>query len=280
MTVYSSLRKPSSGLQDLFRVLLSHRTLIKEMIWREIVGRYKGSFLGLAWSFFNPLLMLVIYTFVFSTVFRSKWPGIGEEATTADFAVIFFAGLIVHGFVSECVNRAPGLITAHASYVKKVVFPLEILAVVICGSALFHTCVSVLVLMLGELVLSANLPWTVVLFPVAMLPLILGVVGITWFLASLGVYVKDIGQVTGMLMTILLFLSPIFFPVGAMPAAIQPLMKFNPLVFFLDAARSTLILGQGPDWGAWVLNLVIGMVIMWLGYFWFQRTRAGFSDVL
>lgn len=254
--------------------------LIVQMVKREVIGRYRGSMIGLAWSFFNPLLMLAIYTFVFSVIFQTRWAGIGEEQSRTDFAIIFFAGLIVYGLVAECINRAPTIVVSNVNYVKKVVFPLEILPLVACGSALFHMLVSVIVLLLAELLFAHQLPWTVLLFPVVLVPLLLSVAGISWFLSALGVFVRDITQVTAMLTTMLLFLSPIFFPASAMPAELKIWMTLNPLVYFLDEARNTLIYGVAPDPTDWLVATCISAFVAWLGFAWFQKSRRAFADVL
>lgn len=264
---------------ELIQSLQRNRQLIFKMTQRDVVGRYSGSMLGLAWSFFNPLLMLVIYTFVFSVVFKSRWSaGIGESKT--DYAMLLFTGMIVHGLFAECVNRAPTLILANVNYVKKVIFPLEILPWVALGSALFHAVISLVVLLLLQLLLNQNMPWTVVLFPLVLLPLILATMGIAWFLASLGVYVRDIGQITGIFTTALLFLSCVFYPLSSLPEKYQYLMKFNPLAYIIEESRNTLIFGQIPNFGLWSIYMIIGIVIAWLGFAWFQRTRGGFSDVI
>src|SRR5450830_236429 len=189
-----------------------HRHLIVQMTKREILGRYKGSIMGLAWSFFNPVLMLTVYTFFFSVVFKSGWTAIpGSPESKASFAVILFVGMIVHGFFAEVVNRGPSIILSNVNYVKKVVFPLEILPWVTVASALFHTLISLLVLLVVQVLISQNLPWTTLFFPLILLPLILASLGFAWFLAAMGVYARDIGQVTGVFTSVLMFLSPVFY---------------------------------------------------------------------
>ena len=259
--------------------LWRNRSLIATLVKREVVGRYRGSIMGLAWSFFNPLLMLVIYTFVFSVVFKARW-GTGGEESKADFAILLFVGMIVHGLFAECVNRAPGLILANVNYVKKVIFPLEILPWVAFGSALFHTAISLVVLLLVQLILSQQMPWTVILFPFILVPLAFATMGFAWFLAALGVYVRDIGQITGMFTTALLFLSPVFYPISVLPIQYQGWMQFNPLAFIIGEGRNTLIFGQLPDFGHWAVMFAAGLFTAWMGFAWFQKTRRGFADVL
>lgn len=246
---------------------------------REVIGRYKGSALGLLWSFFTPVLMLVVYTFVFSVVFKARW-GTGEEESRSTFAVVLFAGLIVHGLFAEVLNRAPGLILGNVNYVKKVVFPLEILPVISMGAALFHTLVSLLVLLAAFVFLNGHVQWTVVFLPLVFLPLIVFALGVAWFLASLGVYLRDVGQVIGLLTTILMFLSPIFYPVTALPERFQSWILANPLTFIIEQARAVLVWGKMPAFGGLGLYAAIASVVAWAGFAWFQKTRKGFADVL
>lgn len=255
-----------------------NRSLITTMVKREVAGRYRGSVMGIAWSFFNPLLMLVIYTFVFSVIFKARW-GIAHESKT-DFAIILFVGLIVHGLFAECVNRAPGLILSNVNYVKKVIFPLEILPWVTFGSTLFHTTINLVVLLSAQLILARQMPWTVIIFPLILLPLVFATMGFAWFLAALGVYVRDIGQVTGMFTTVLMFASAVFYPISALPGPYQIWLQWNPLAFIIEEGRKSLIFGQLPDIGRWGIMLAAGMLIGWAGFAWFQRTRRGFADVL
>lgn len=268
-----------ASVLELFGSMLRNRQLIYKMTQRDVVGRYSGSMLGLAWSFFNPLLMLVIYTFVFSVIFKSRW-GISANESKTDYAILLFAGMIMHGLFAECINRAPTLILANVNYVKKVIFPLEVLPWVALGSALFHALISFVVLLLLQLLLNHSMPWTVVLFPLVLLPLLLSTMGFAWFLASLGVYVRDIGQITGIFTTALLFLSCVFYPLSSLPEKYQYLMKFNPLAYIIEQSRNTLIFGRIPSFWQWAVYVAASVVVAWLGFAWFQHTRRGFSDVV
>jgi lipopolysaccharide transport system permease protein len=262
----------------LFASLWDNRDLIMQLTRREVLSRYRGSILGLAWSFFNPLLMLVVYTFVFSIVFNARW-GPSDESQ-ADFAIVLFVGLIIHGLFAECLNRAPGLILANVNYVKKVVFPLEILPWVAAGSALFHSAVSVAVLLAAQLVVQHALAWTIVFLPIVLLPLLFATMGLAWFLSSIGVYVRDIGQTIGIFTMVLLFLSPIFYPIDALPEKYRILLLLNPLTPVIGDARRVLIWGQAPDWAGLMVYASASFAVAWLGFWWFQRTRRGFADVV
>jgi lipopolysaccharide transport system permease protein len=255
-----------------------NRRLILTLTRREVLGRYRGSALGLAWSFFNPILMLAVYTFVFSVVFRARW--IGASESRVEFAIILFAGLMVFTFFSECVTRAPGLVIANANYVKKVVFPLEVLPVVTLASALFHGAVSLLVWLVFFGATFGAPPATAMLLPVVLLPLLAFTLGLSWLLTSLGVYLRDVGHVVGIATPALMFLSPVFFPISALPEAVRPLILLNPLTLVIEHVREVLIFGRIPSMPLLAAQFVVSGLVMWLGFAWFQRTRKGFADVL
>lgn len=258
--------------------LVRNRGLIASLVRREVVGRYRGSMLGILWSFFNPVLMLVVYTFAFSVVFQARWPG-GSGSKT-EFALILFAGLMVFNLFSECVTRAPALVVSNVNYVKKVVFPLEVLPWVVLGSALFHLLISVAVWLIFYGLFFGMPTAGVLLLPVVLLPLVALVMGLAWLLASLGVFLRDVGQVVGVVTTALLFLSPIFYPVAMLPEAYQSVMHLNPLTPVVEQARDILIWHRGIDWLLWAKSLAFSLLVAWLGFAWFQKTRKGFADVL
>lgn len=258
--------------------LWRNRSLIKGLTQREVIGRYRGSTLGILWSFFNPVFMLLVYTFVFSVVFKARWHA-GSDSKT-EFALILFAGLITFNLFAECINRAPNLVLTNANYVKKVVFPLEVLPWVVLFSSLFHMAISLLVWLTAYTVLFGVPHASILLLPFVLLPLALLVMGLSWFLAALGVYVRDVGQFIGILTTVLMFMSPVLYPVTALPEEYQDYLLFNPLTPAIEQARKILYWGDSPDW--WLLGAytAIAAVISWLGFAWFQKTRKGFADVL
>jgi len=267
-----------TSIRELFLSQWRNRHLIVQLTKRDVLGRYRGSIMGLTWSFFNPLIMLTVYTFVFSVVFKARWSVAGEDKI--NFAIILFVGLIAYNLFAECINRAPGLILSNSNYVKKVVFPLEVLPSVALGSALFHAAVSLTVLLAAQLIINQRLPWTVVIFPVILLPLLLATMGFAWVLSALGVYVRDIGQVTTIFTTILMFLSPLFYPLSALPKQYQVWLAFNPLTFIIEQGRNVLIFGKTPDWTLWTVALAGSLPVCAAGFWWFQKTRKGFADVL
>lgn len=272
------MRNFAATPKEMFASLWRNRDLIWASAKREVLGRYRGSVMGLLWSFFNPLFMLIVYTFVFSVVFNARWHA-GSESKT-DFALILFAGLMVFNLFSECINRAPGLILSNVNYVKKVVFPLEILPFVTLLSALFHSAISLGVWVLAYILLVGVPHATVLYLPLIILPFMLLTMGLSWALASLGVYLRDIAQVIGIFTTALMFLSPIFYPVTALPEAYRHILYLNPLTFVIEEVRTVLFYGQMPDFLPLGLFWLAATLVAWLGFAWFQKTRKGFADVL
>lgn len=235
--------------------------------------------MGLVWSFAHPILLLVIYTLVFSVVFKARW-GTSEPESKAQFAVLLFVGMIVHGLFSDTLIRAPNLMLGNVNFVKKIIFPLEILPVVAMGASLFHATVSILVLAGALLLLNGSLPWTALLLPLVLLPLIVLSLGASWILASLGVFLRDVAQPIGLAMTLLLFASPVFYPLSALPDWIQPWLMLNPLTFIIEQARAVLIYGELPHTVGLLIYSLTAFAIGWCGYVWFQKTRKGFANVL
>ncbi len=269
-----------TSLAGLGKSLWNNHQLISQMTKREVIGRYKGSTMGLAWSFFNPVFMLVVYTFVFSEIFKSRWGGNGGDESKTQFAVLLFVGMIVFTLFSEVLNRAPVLILSNINYVKKVVFPLEILPVISMGAALFHSLISVGVLLAAFVLFNGYLHWTVILVPLVFLPLVFLALGLSWILASLGVFLRDVGQTIGIVTSVLMFLSPVFYPISAVPERFRPFIMANPLTFIIEQAREVLVWGHTPDWAGLGAYTLAATVIAWGGFAWFQKTRKGFADVL
>ena len=259
--------------------LWRHRRLAIQMTKREVIGRYRGSVLGLAWSFFNPVLMLIVYTFFFAVIFKSRWGGAGSDSKT-EFAVILFVGMIVHALFAEILNRAPRVVLDNSNYVKKVVFPIEILPVIGIGVALFHSVVSLFVLLIAFFIFNGFLNWTAVFIPIVIFPLVVLSLGAAWFLAALGVYLRDVSQTIGLFTTVLMFLSPVFYPATSLPEAVRPWLLANPLTFIIEQARDVMIWGKLPNFQGLAVYLICSVFIAWLGYAWFQKTRKGFADVL
>lgn len=257
----------------------THRQLLWQLARRDIAMRYRGTMGGFAWSLFMPLLMLGVYTLVFSVVFKARWP-LPDDQPQGQFAVILFAGLMVHGLAAEVLNRAPTTITAQVNYVKKVVFPLSLLPVVPMMTALFHLAFSVAILLGAGLWLKGTVPLTSLWLPLVLLPYCIGLLGAAWMLAALGVFLRDIGQIVGLIVTVLLFLSPIFFPPEALPEAWRPYLLLNPLTLIIEQVRDVLLWGKLPDFRALGLYSIGALALAFVGKWFFQKTRKGFADVL
>jgi lipopolysaccharide transport system permease protein len=266
----------------IFLSFWQYRVLIKHMVLREVASRYKGSLLGLLWSVINPILMLSVYTFFFSVVFQSRWSGLSNMGSGSkfEFAIVLYAGLLVFNFFSECISRAPSLILSNTNYVKKVVFPLEILPWVSLGSALFHLLIGFIVILVFIALAGMPLHLSALLFPFVLLPLVPMIMGLSWLLSSLGVFFRDVGQIIGMVLTALMFLSPIFYPTSALPDSLQSLLYWNPLTFVIEQSRNVLIWGALPDLSGFVIYSSIALSFAWLGLLVFKAMRSGFADVL
>lgn len=258
--------------------LMKHRELLWALVKRDFIGRYKGSMLGVVWSLFNPLLMLAIYTIVFSVAFKAKW-GAGEESKVA-FAITLFSGIIIHNFFAECLNRAPSLITSQPNYGKKVVFPLEILPWMALFSALLHFIVSFGVLLVFCILYGVVIQNGSLFIPLVLLPLSLMILGFSWIFASLGVYFRDLSQVMGMATTVALFMAPIFYPIEALPATYRAVLVWNPITLPVIQLRDLMLWGKPLQWDRWAISLAIGISVCYIGYWWFQKSRRGFADVL
>jgi lipopolysaccharide transport system permease protein len=258
--------------------LCRHRGLIFGLARREVASRYRGSVLGLLWSFLSPLMMLFVYTFVFSVVFRARWNQAGES--TVEFALVLFAGLMVFNVFAESINRAPGLMLANVSYVRKMVFPLEILPLVSMASTLFHFAVSFIVWLVFYMIQFGPPRPMMLLLPLVLLPVVLLSLGGMWLLASLGVYIRDASQAVGIATSALLFVSPIFYPLSALTQPYLSILRWNPLVPAIEYARDVLIWDRMPDPAGLLVYLAATALVAWLGFAWFQKTRKGFADVV
>jgi lipopolysaccharide transport system permease protein len=261
-----------------YRALMRHFALVMQMARRDVASRYRGSFMGLFWSFFNPLLMLAIYAFVFGVIFKSRWNA--QTTNSYQYAVVLFAGLNINTLFSECANRATTLVAENASFVKRVVFPLETLTWSTLGSALFHLFVSTLVLLAISPVFMGGIPWTALLFPIVVACFLPFVAGTVWLLASLGAYLRDLRQVVGIATTALLFLAPILYPATLIPERYRFALYFNPLTIIAEAAQDVLIWGRLPRWDHLAGYVAIASLFAWFAFAWFEHTRRGFADVV
>lgn len=236
--------------------------------------------MGLLWSFINPIFMLAVYTIVFSEVFNARWGAASTHESKAQFAIILFAGLIIHGIFSEVLTKSPALILNNVNYVKKVVFPLESFPVIALFSACFQTIINTVVLLLAFLLSNGFIHWTVVLLPIVFIPVMILILALSYIISSLGVFLRDLGQFITLIVTVILFLSPVFYPLSAVPEKFQSIILLNPLTFIIEQTREVIIWGHVPNLKGLLIYTLISLMTLWFGYFWFQKTRKGFADVI
>ena len=259
--------------------LLEYRELWFRLTERAVATRYKGSALGFGWCLMQPVVMLAVYTFVFSTVFKSRWIGM-EDAGSLGYSLNLFVGLIVFNMFADCIGPSPGLVVSNKNYATKVIFPLELLGATTLGSATFQALTSTLILFVFELLAFQRVPLTFFLLPLVWLPLFFGCLSLTWVFSSLGVYFRDLDQLMPMFLSIMMFLSAIFYPISSLPERIQPLMHLNPLAIVIEQTRLIVIEGQLPNLTYILLGTICSLIACEIAYRGFQRARRGFADVL
>ena len=270
--------RPALDPLEPLRSAWRHRDLVWQMTERDARSRYRGSAGGLFWVVFHPLLMLVVYTYFFSEVFATKWSA--QAGSRSAFALVLFVGLLLHGLLAEAMTRAPTLIVGNSNLVKRVVFPLDLLPVISLGSTLFHFAIGVIIWLVFHFVFQGPPPVTALWLPLIVLPLAVLALGLGWWLASLGVYVRDIGQIVPVVATVLLFASPIFYPMSALRPPLSSLVLASPLTVPVEQARRVLFEGRAPDFLSLGLYTIVALAVAWLGFAWFQATRKGFADVV
>jgi len=264
---------------EMFRSLFSHREIIRQFAWREVVGRYKGTYLGLFWSLLNPLMTLAVYTVVFGIILKAKFVPDAEDGT-ARFALALFCGIIIYNIFSVCASKAPSAIYENPSLVKKVVFPLEVLPVAMLVASIVNAGFGLAILIPALLILSPNVSPTMYMFPLVLLPLCALSLGVAWFLAAIGVFIRDVGQAIVILLQLLFFASPVIYPLSAAPPIFQVFLRLNPLTTILEDARRTLMWGQPIEWGWWLAVTIVSLVLMQLGYVWFMKSKRVFADII
>ena len=259
--------------------LWQYRDLIIQLTRREVISRYKGSIIGLGWAVIHPLLMLSVYTYVFSIVFSSRWKHEPGEIDTP-FVLILFIGLITFQIFSEAINSAPSLVLDNANYVKKVIFPLEILVVIKCLSTLINAFFSLAALIIGFLLLMHFLHWTILLLPIVWLPMIFFTMGCGYFLSSLGVFIRDLNSSISILTTMLFFLTPVFYSTHAVPEQFRFFYQINPIAIFINDSRRVMLWGLLPDWPSFFVGMTCSLFTLVLGFVFFMKSKKGFADVI
>jgi len=262
---------PLRIVSDIWR----HRYLLGQLIKRDVLLRYRGAMFGVLWIFLSPLLMLAIFAYIFGQVFQTHWP---QQGNGLPFWLLLYSGLITFNIFAETVSRAPASVRSYPSFVKKIVFPVHILPLVPLGAALVHGAFNFL-LLVAALAWVGGLHGQIVLFPFLLLPVLLLTLGLSWFVAALGVFIKDMTQIIPVFVQMLMFLSPVFYPISAVPAVLRPIYMYNPLGIVIEASRAA-ITGQSIDWSGWSLALGFCLSLGLLGYIFFQNSREGFADAL
>jgi lipopolysaccharide transport system permease protein len=266
------------SLLQLARSLVKHRELVWQMTKQEFSARYSGSVLGVIWSFVTPLIQVLAFTFIFGVILKVRWTG--EAPTAQNFVVVLFVGMMIYSIFSEAVSRAPGLITSQSVYVKKIVFPLEILPAVSILAALCNALIGLFIIIGTNLIIMHELPATALYLPLVLLPFVLLVAGLGYLLSAAGVYLRDISHVIGAVVMLGLFLSPVFYPISAVPQEYRAFFYLNPLTPTVEQARGVLLFGTPPDWQVLAVYTVASAIVLSLGFAFFQRSRNGFADVL
>lgn len=267
------------GLWAMVRGLWRQRSLIEQLTRREIRARYRGSYLGVIWALLTPLATLLVYTFVFAVLFKARW-GDRPSQGVVDFALTAFTGMTAFQVLSENLNRAPGLVVGRVNYVKRVVFPLEVLPISVLGASVFHSLIGLALVLIGQVVTTGRLYPTLIYLPLLYLPLAALSLGLGWVLASLGVFVRDVGNFVGIATQLLFFVTPILYPISIVPERLRPLLKLNPIAYVIEDFRRVVLWGEHPTWDALGVVTAFSVVVLVAGYVWFMKTKPGFADVI
>lgn len=261
----------------IFTMWLKHRELIWSFIKRELIGRYRGSYMGFFWSFVNPLFLLIIYTIIFSKILQVRF---GGSTSPALYGVYLLCGMVPWFAFSETVAQSATLVRGHINLVKKTIFPLEILSVVSTLTSFIHSLFSIGVLFATIIIIEKGIPPTVIFLPLVMTVQILFTMGLSWFLASLGVFILDIAEIIRLLLIPWMFLTPIFYPVAMIPERFRGVMVLNPMAVIVNNYRLVLLEGHSPEWGSLLLVTLFSVILAIVGYLWFMKTKKAFADVI
>jgi lipopolysaccharide transport system permease protein len=247
---------------------------------RELTGRFTGSFFGRFWLFLSPLMILCIYAYFFGEILQAKWNIGDSKQGLASFALLIFSGLILHQLFSDCICRSPDLVLSNPNYVKKIVFPLEILAYVALFSSVVQMITGLIILLIAFVIMTGVFYWTWLLLPLVYIPFFLMTLGLMWILAALGVFLRDLRQIMQFVATVTLFLSPVFYPMNRLPSELQFLPFVNPLVVVIEQSRLMLFEGTLPDWGILFAYFIVSLVVVFCGHYFFTRSKPAFADVI
>lgn len=263
-----------------WRFIASHRNLLHQMLVRTISSRYRGSVLGFAWSFAHPLMMLAVYSFVFGVVFKMRWGAGHYDDNGAAFPLIMFCGMATFNIFAETIGTCTTVVVQNQNYVKKVVFPLELLPLCSLLAALIFGLAWFVLLLLGTVIFLGHISWTMLLLPLPLIPLLLISGGVGFFVASLGVYLRDMQQLVGIVTQVLFFMTPILYPLAIVPEKMRWILQLNPLSIIVEQSRQVFLYGRLPDFGPLIGVTVLSLAVFMLGLAWFVKTKKGFADVL
>lgn len=269
------LFRPLAALKLVFG---RNSNLLRQFVRRNVEARYKGSFLGIVWSFAQPLMMLAVYTFVFSVVFKAKTQFAGD--IEVPFSLFMLCGMAVFSIFSESVNGCCNAVAGNPNFVKKVVFPLEILPVSQVLSTSILNLVWFVLLILGMLIFVHQVFWTMLLLPLVLIPTVLLALGCGFISASCSVYIRDLQYLIGVLVQVLFFMSPIFYSLKQIPETYRWVLKLNPLAMLIEQTRELFLFGYQPDYRLLGLLTLISYLVFHLGLVWFEKTKKGFADVI
>lgn len=257
--------------------LFGFRTLIKLMVKRDFQSRYRGSLLGALWPLIHPVGHLLLYTFVFCVVLKVRF---GQDGSTGNFALYLMSGLLAWGAISESLARSTTCVLEVPNYVKRVVFPVEIIPLVVAISALTTQLGGMLILSLCAGVYQQSLHASLLYIPMIMLPQIMFMVGLSWILASLGVYVRDIRHLMSLALSAWMYMTPIVYPASALPENLRFLIWINPVAGMVGDYRRVMLEGKAPDFGIFAVYSAVSIVLFFAGYYFFMKTKRSFADVM
>jgi lipopolysaccharide transport system permease protein len=260
-----------------WQAIWRNRSLIRTMVRRDILGRYRGSFAGTFWTFLNPLILMLTYFFVFGVVLRTRFP---SDPSRSGFALYFLAGMLPWLAFSEAAGRAPLVMIEHRNFVKKLVFPVETLPVNLVAAGFVSQVFAILLFLVIALIARESVPDSVVWLPVLIIPQLLFTAGVTWFLAALGVFFRDLAQINGFLLTLWFFLTPICYPESSLPPQTLVILGKNPMFTLVRGYRAVLLEGSAPAWRSLWKLWVVAFLVFILGYAWFYKLRKSFADVI
>ena len=257
--------------------LYRHRALIWSFVKRDLLARYKGSAIGLFWAVIHPLVMLGLYTFVFSSILKVR---VGAEEGTEHFALYLLCGLLPWNAFADAITRSSGIVVEHSNLIKRVIFPSEILPVYPVIVGIVNELIGFSLLFIALLVSGHPIGPVILALPAILVLQFVLTTGLAWLVAGTTVFIRDLGQILGLILTLGIFLTPIFYTSSLVPQGLRPLLNANPMFLLVEAYRSLILRGQFPAWGSMAMLALFALVVNWLGYRVFVRMQPAFADVL